>query len=52
MTTTTEDTKTGTFLWTELTFPEEIHVRLWEILSSKNIFFGFQLLKAKCNYIF
>lgn len=52
MTTTTKNTKTGTFLWAELTFPEEIYVRLWGIMSNKNIFFCFQLSKAKCNYIF
>lgn len=52
MTTTTEDTKTGTFLWTELTFPEEIHVRLWGILSSKNIFFWFSVVESQMQLHF
>lgn len=38
MTSTIEDIKSGTFLWTELTFPEENHVRLWGIMSSKTFF--------------
>lgn len=37
-TTTTKDTETATFLWSELTFPEEIHVKLQGITSNKNIF--------------
>lgn len=39
MTTATKDIKTVTFLWAELTFPEEIHVRFWVIMSNKNIFY-------------